>query len=86
MEGNLKLEETGPRAPKSDMPLPRIPSLTASKFTPHDLKGWKEFNAMTRRQFADALGINEMTLRRWLSGKVPIPQWLQDGRETAFRR
>ena len=42
-------------------------------------------NDETRKDFALALGVSEMTLRRWLSGRVAIPEWVGKYLTTGIR-
>jgi len=46
--------------------------------TPKQLDTILKANGETRTAFALRIGVTPRTVRRWLNGQHPIPQWLEN--------
>jgi DNA-binding transcriptional regulator YiaG len=45
--------------------------------TPTELMAYLKKAGFTQVGFAQTLGVNDRTVRRWLSGATPIPRWIR---------
>lgn len=48
-----------------------------SEIKPIELLAYLKKVGFTQVAFAKRLGVNDRTVRRWLSGATPIPKWMK---------